>query len=433
MAEHKLATGKAWIAALVALGEALRYHVELEYDVFKREDREGPVDVAWFRSKRDRFPLFIFEVETIASAQLGHNAGKVFSQETKDFEKPLFHFHLVVEGAKNNAKVDVAEANYGKFNYRVYGVLEGEATAALEDVIAEHRRVSEDLDVGALAAALAAHEWPTVDRQSLWSYAEAQGFSASWLRTYAELSLIDPEQYLPRLLAIVERGPAGALAGDRHGYQTFLGAWCAEPIHAAIRCEAGAGVGAELLAELQAWQDNGGGMKTAAPHPGLSEDGDHFVFALMPAIWALLAGMFSEVEGARRWILEQMALVVERDGLRPFAFAATAIWMLHVAAAGEDREYFDIARGRLNSEGGISAALLAEPPAVGGMLADADTWWERLESGKVKVPELEEFRERFGGTRTLAPDGWRLGLPFLIEDVLPDGKRAAEIRDLLYT
>ena len=76
VAEHKRPEGKRWISNLLALGTGLGYEVEPEYDVFSRPDREGPADVAWLGTDTDGVPLFIFEVESMASAQVEHNAGR---------------------------------------------------------------------------------------------------------------------------------------------------------------------------------------------------------------------------------------------------------------------------------------------------------------------------------------------------------------------
>jgi hypothetical protein len=428
VAEHKLPKGKAWIENLLALGSALGYVHESEYDVFSREDREGPVDVAWFRSDEDRFPLFIFEVETVASGQMSHNAGKVFAQDTKLFEKPLFLFHLIVDGTKQSARVDVAEEAYGKFNYRIYGVPEGEATAALCDILSQHRRVSDQLDIPALARCLG--PWQEVDLDRVWAHAEECHFRGAWLRSYATLALSRPESFLERLVGLLERGFGNERIEDQVGYGTYLGSYCSPAIHAGILAERDPRQGEERLADLVGWQEGDGIMKMAAPYPGLSEEGDNFVFALMPSVWALLAVHFRCTEGARSWILEQMELVAgPESGLGLVAFAATAIWMAHIAAAGDGHEeQFEKIRERLNGEGGISAALLAHPPTVGGLVADFDQWWEQIQTDKEPVPELEEFRANFGGSEGVG-SAIPLALRFLLEDTPPEV--GGELRDLL--
>ena len=80
MAENTLPDGVRWIENLLALGRALGYRAEPEFDVTPDEPEEAPVDVAWLTSESDRFPLFIFEVESRPSGQMTYNAAKVFGQ-----------------------------------------------------------------------------------------------------------------------------------------------------------------------------------------------------------------------------------------------------------------------------------------------------------------------------------------------------------------
>lgn len=430
MAEHKLPGGKKWIANLMALGAALGYRPEPEYDVIAHEDREGPVDVAWFRSADDQFPLFIFEVETRASGQMSHNAGKVFTQDTKLFEKPLFHFHLIVEGTKESARVDVVEAAYGKFNYRIYGVEEGEATEALCDILSQHRRVSDELQIMRLARALDEEHWPEVDLDRVWAHAEDCHFRGEWFRSYATLAAAEPDAFLGRLLGLLERAFEEDGGDGAPGYGAYMGEHCCAAIHAALLAENDPEHGSRWLGELQRWQEADGIMKMAAPYPGLSEEGDNFVFALMPALWALMAVMFAEVEGAREWILEQMELVVGAEaGLGLVAYAATALWMLHVAAAGEgEEEQFELARERLNSDGGLSPELLASPPMTGGYVDDYDGWWEQIQADKEMVPNLVEFRQLFAGSGS-AGNGTLIALAYLLKTTPP--RASDQIRDLL--
>jgi hypothetical protein len=430
VAEHKLPEGKRWIENLLDLGSALGYVGKPEYDVLAREDRESPVDVAWFRSEEDRFPLFIFEVETRASGQMSHNAGKVFTQDTELFEKPLFHFHLIVEGSKENTRADVAEAAFGKFNYRIYGVAEGEGTEALCDILSQHRRVSDRLDVSALAVALDPERWPEVDLDRVWPHAEDCHFRGEWLRSYGALALSDPDAFLKRLLRFLETLYEEGGGAPTMGYGTFIGEHCSPALHAGLLAENYRRQPAKWLEELQGWQERDGIMRMAAPYPDLSEDGDNFVFALMPALWALIAVMFAEVDGARRWILEQMELVVTAEaGLSLVAVAATAIWMLYVAAGGDgDEEYFELARARLNAEGGIGAGLLASPPGLGGYISDYDEWWERLQANKQLVPDRGEFRARLGISGATV-GGTPIALAYLLDDAPPEAGK--EIRELL--
>lgn len=205
MGEHSLDLGKHWIDGLVALGRALGYLPETEFDVAAEGEEPAPVDVAWLRSTDDQFPLFIFEVESTPSGQMAQNAGKVFSQETDLFEKPLFHFHLVLSGSGKSGRVRTAERLFGEFNYRVYTVADPEVAAqAICDILSQHRRVSDQLEIHALGRCLDESIWAEMDLETIWIHAEAIGFDAPWLRAYADLGLADASR-LGRYLRLLER------------------------------------------------------------------------------------------------------------------------------------------------------------------------------------------------------------------------------------
>jgi hypothetical protein len=423
MAKHTLPEGKKWIENLLSLGSALGYEVDDEYDVFSRPDREGPADVVWLGSDADGVPLFIFEVETRASAQVEHNAGKVFSQETSEFEKPLFHFHLIVEGGKENSRVEVAMSTYGKFNYRIYGVKEGEGTDAICDVLAEHRRVTDRLDIEALVLCLAPERWTEIDMARVWGKAEELAFRGAWMRGYAAAACIDESEFLDRLLALIDAGAEN----DDVGYGTYLGERCGSALHAGLLGAHHGERGAEALAALKAWQES----TATAPRPGLDRDEEDFLSTLMPPIWALLALLLRHVEGAQEWILEQLALMV--DGKIPLhrtAHASSAVWMLHIAASRSGGErFFELARARLEAEGGIAPRLLAEPPAPAGRVEDYDSWWEELEMDKEPIPKEADFISRYGDPASVS-EPIKIALSYLLEEAPPIERNA--IRGLLY-
>ena len=121
MADHKLLAGKQLIEGIAQLGVVLGYHIEKEFPVDQPIYGESPaVDVAWFSHKGNRFPLFIFEVESKASNGMTNNPLKIYAQENRVFEKPLFFFHVVAHGGLHSSRPRNLEAQYGKNNYRIY-------------------------------------------------------------------------------------------------------------------------------------------------------------------------------------------------------------------------------------------------------------------------------------------------------------------------
>ncbi len=110
MAEHRLPIGKRLIRGLTALGKALGYHVIGEFPVGSAS--VGPrmaVDVAWFADRTQAYPLMIFEVESGSGNTIANNPLKVFAQDSRRFEKPLFYFQLIAEGGTATDRIQLLE------------------------------------------------------------------------------------------------------------------------------------------------------------------------------------------------------------------------------------------------------------------------------------------------------------------------------------
>jgi hypothetical protein len=421
--EHSLPDGRRWIESLLDLGRALGYRAEPEFDVTPSEPEEAPVDIAWLTSEDDRFPLFIFEVESQPTGQMTHNAAKVFGQDTALFQKPLFHFHLVLKGGQTSGRITAVSELFGKFNYRVYRVAEDGATDALRDIVSQHRRVRSTIDVMALSQALAPSRWQDVDIDQVWMHIETARFNAPWARRYAQLALSE-EAFLPRLARILAADADCEAHIDPRQYGTFAAQHSAPLLHAAILAQQHPERAAECFERARSLQGEGD-SRAFAPHYGLSQDYDGLIFSIMPAVWALLAASLRDVEGARVWVLEQMEIVIAPQSRIPFVLSAlTAVWMLHVAAHGgeETRAFYDQAAAMLNDGSGVSPQVLASPPMMGGNHADLDPWWEVLMTDATPVGNVEQFQPAGRGDE---PGGLTaLTLRYLLEDLSPNDSPA---------
>src|SRR5664279_5075449 len=114
--KHSLARGQEVIDGLERLGVALGYEVRKE----QRVGRTAAVDLSWTAAQSNDVPLFVFEVESTASAGLANNATKIYGSPLEELAKPLFFFHLVLTGQPNNERICNAERAWGQHNYRIY-------------------------------------------------------------------------------------------------------------------------------------------------------------------------------------------------------------------------------------------------------------------------------------------------------------------------
>lgn len=168
MSFHKLERGQYYIEWIKALGKILEYHVQLELPVeHENLDRSPAVDIAWFKEKGQRFPLFIFEVESAATNAMAYNPLKVFSKRNEKFEKPLFFFQVIVNRGQSSSRVKDLREQFGSYNFRIYRFSTNEKQSFLFDVLAQHRRLSGKLKVSELFHFIIKDNWLGINLDEL--------------------------------------------------------------------------------------------------------------------------------------------------------------------------------------------------------------------------------------------------------------------------
>src|SRR5690349_18010236 len=103
MARHALQSSSDVIEALAQLGKAVGYQPVTEFAIDASAEKRQAIDVVWKQDGEQKFPLFVFEVESVASNSAANNALKVFSKAS--FEKPLFFFHVFVKAGTQSSRL----------------------------------------------------------------------------------------------------------------------------------------------------------------------------------------------------------------------------------------------------------------------------------------------------------------------------------------
>src|SRR5688500_7812803 len=99
MGEHSTTASLNLIDFLTSLGDGLGYHTDTEFPMSEKSFGGQAIDIAWFNEKGSKFPLFIFEIESTSNNSIANNPTKIFGKDSKVFEKPLFFFHIIIDGA----------------------------------------------------------------------------------------------------------------------------------------------------------------------------------------------------------------------------------------------------------------------------------------------------------------------------------------------
>lgn len=132
---------------LIDLGNGMRYHTDTEYPMTDNSFGSQAIDIAWFNEKENKFPLFIFEIESTSNNSIANNPTKIFGKDSKVFEKPLFFFHIIIDGAENSEKYVDLIGLFGKHNYDIFRLNNADIENLLLKIISQHRRIHNDLDL----------------------------------------------------------------------------------------------------------------------------------------------------------------------------------------------------------------------------------------------------------------------------------------------
>ncbi|WP_314060331.1 hypothetical protein [Empedobacter brevis] len=147
MGKHTTEISLSLFDFLKDLGNWLGYYVEVEFPMSENPFGSQAIDIAWFNEQGNKFPLFIFEIESTSNNSIPNNPTKVFGKESKKFEKPLFFFHIIIEGAEDSEKYSDLLGNFGRFNYDIFRINNGETENLLLKIISQHRRIHNEVDL----------------------------------------------------------------------------------------------------------------------------------------------------------------------------------------------------------------------------------------------------------------------------------------------
>ncbi|MFF5383358.1 hypothetical protein [Pedobacter suwonensis] len=394
MAEHKLKFGIEIIDRLFALGQILEYHCEKEYPV--DAENNSAVDVAWLYEQGQQYPLFIFEIESKTTNAIPANPLKVFGENNQTFEKPLFLFHLLLSGGQESGKIQQLERIFGTYNYRIYRFSLDEETTLVKDILSQHRRLTNRLQVIPFIAGIK-ERWDEIDLSTIICHIEDLGFEKGTgiiTPSYAQLSLVYPElkEHFLRRLAI--NATKETTLYEAEAYDTYLGNTWFVPIHLGILAAVAQDNNRfEYFTKFKIWQEESTYIKQIGPSFGLSRDYDLFILGMSGAFFGLLFVLFSKVEQAKVYIADQLFEIVKKSDHYDWEQQIfNALWLIHISSnIHNGKEMFEYARNLINSGGGIPEAIYNSPEINYCGFIEGE---ENLDDygKKVMIPEWLDFK-----------------------------------------
>lgn len=393
MAEHTLPYGIEIINKLFKLGQLLGYHCEKEYPVDK--ENESAVDVAWLFEPEQKYPLFIFEVESKTTNSIPANPLKIFGETNQKFEKPLFLFHLLLTGGQDSGKIQQLERTYGTYNYRIYRFSLEEELNLIKDILSQHRRLTNRLKIADFITELIT-SWQKIEIDSIILHIEGLEYEKNTgliLPSYAALSKNIPlmKTHFIRRLKQKAETPNGLFAVET--YDTYLGTEWSIPVHLGmLSAFASDGKEEKYFLDFRNWQEKSYYLKQIGASYGLSRDYDIFILGMSGAVLSLTGILFYKVNGARDYISNELLDIIKKADRFDFGVSLyNCMWLLHLCTnSKKGKEYFEFVRQLVNDNGGVPEMLYNNPPIDFMGIFEGD---ETLESygNFIKIPNWDEF------------------------------------------
>jgi hypothetical protein len=344
MSEHKLNQGLHFINGLKVLGRILNYNVETEFPLDPAKvSPKAALDVAWFKEKNQRFPLFIFEVESQPTNSMAYNPVKVLSKESTVFEKPLFFFQIILKKGVSSERVEDLQRQFGTHNYRIYRLEVDQGFDFLRDILTQHRRLQSELNIPALMDYLIESKWLNINIEEIISHICQLGFEKESGNFYPSLGLLTVKyEVFSTLFCKHLIGEYGATI-DYHNafhYGTYFGSQWFLPIHLGINAQSTSEIHekAYCLSKLKTWQENGSHLSMIGPHFGLSQDYDQFLIFGAGGLLALLASLFRDFHPARLYLSQELEKII--DATRDEYKIVNLMWLMHITPKNEEGDYF---------------------------------------------------------------------------------------------
>ncbi len=365
MSDHKLDIGINFIDGINKLGSILGYHTQTEklVDMIKRNS--PAVDLAWFKEENQKFPLFIFEVESSATNGMTYNPMKVFSKKNEKFEKPLFFFQLVLSGGQDSSRIDDLRETYGTYNYRIYRVSTYESQSFLFDILEQHRQISQNLDVIQLIRFLFESKWIDFDLFSLTNHIESLDFekeSGLLLSSYIFLAS-HYKELIPITVGYLRKIHTDFYSNlNKVRYSSYMGStWCF-PIHLGIIYASTEDLYTKdkALNQLKYWQNNKQHLSMIGPHFGLSQDYDEFIIWGAGGLFGVLSSLFYD-NNARLYFANQLKKIIDETKLE--YKIPNLLWLLHIIPPIEEsKSFFEYVIRIIKEIGSFSLESFWNPP-----------------------------------------------------------------------
>jgi hypothetical protein len=370
MGKHSTATSLKLFDFLIDLGNVLYYHTDTEYPMSENSFGSQAIDIAWFNDKENKFPLFIFEIESSSNNSIANNPAKIFGKDSKVFEKPLFFFHIIIDGAENSEKYNDLLGLFGKHNYDIFKINNADIENLLIKIISQHRRIHNEINLGYILRLINGYE-------EIKSEIEFEGFLKNVEKlmhenqfyrigqVYADIASLDEsfqEQYLKFICRYFKDKPPFNLS-----YENYSASIVSEFINLGLlfsqyENEDNYFDFNNLLIEAQKTET----FRKIEYLPGLNYDYDVFIQDHVPFYIALAFFLFEGNISAQKYILDIAIGIIKKLNIKEeFIFEHHLSWGLLMTSSNcEFTDNFEELKDLMNSRSGILNTILFCPTFI---------------------------------------------------------------------
>jgi hypothetical protein len=376
MGAHQKEPGVSLITLLKQLGKILGYYPKTEEPMFPGDPGSSDLDVTWRRNAHARFPLFIFEVESVSAKSASDNALKVFARKTPAFEKPLFFFHIFLDDSVGSGRIDYLQQNYDKLNYDIYRLnTTTDGFRLIKDILEQHTRLNTYFDLYSVIDLLQTQDIVRLSVRDIFSLLVESGYDrvagADFLLTLESL-IVNRDYsvvrdyyltYLNRYLASESRASQKYSYAVARSYSSVIHHGLALLFDPARNYD-------EVFQQLQDIEKSFQPWGLWEPFFGLSRDHDLVLLSEFPQILTLLCAAFSPSAHATYFSQRLARILKELRNFTHFNIHGL-VWLLIASRIAGDRQSYEFARSVININGGIPFAFITTPTVFVGDDPDA--------------------------------------------------------------
>jgi hypothetical protein len=394
MGEHTTKVSLNLFNFLLELGKTLNYHTDKEFPMSDNSFGSQAIDVVWLNEQENKFPLFIFEIESTSNNSIANNPTKIFGKDSKVFEKPLFFFHVIIDGAENSEKYNDLIGLFGKYNYDIFRINNGETENLLIKIISQHRRIYNQVNIYDIIRLINDNDRVKSEikferflENTEKLIHENQSYSIG--QVYADIASRD-KSFIEQYFKFIKRSFLDKSLPTL-GYETYYSSICSEFINLGILHSK---FGKELenvdfhnlLIEAQKTET----FNKIEYLPGLNYDYDNFIHDYVPYYVALMFFLFNGNTIAQKYILNIAIGIIRKLHLtNNYIFEHHISWGLLMTASNQDySEYYEELKDLINNKKGILNTILFCPTFI-------NDHNELPDSKLIIVPSRNEYIERF--------------------------------------